>query len=413
MTARVHSRIRRCRVCAGSDLKTIVDLGRQPPANALRKLRRERPPRIPLVLVRCRGCGAVQISQSVRPESLFRSYVWVTSTSPSTREYAGRFCHEVLRRGRGRPRLIVEVASNDGTFLRPFVDQGLPVLGIDPARNIAALARQAGVPTEAEFFGSAFAARLTRRHGLADVVIARNVLPHVERAPDVVAGMAKLLSPRGLAVVEFHHAAVILAELHYDSIYHEHNLYLSLEGTRDLLASHGLFVFDVIRSAISGGSLVVFASPAPRPSSRRLERAVADEREVGVHLERPWLGFARRCEQHRRQLRRLVEQARAEGPIIGYGASARSSTLLNYCGIDHRHLACIADQNALKHAHFTPGADIPIVSPEEAFRTRPRTVLLLGWNFEREILRTIRSRFHFRGQVIVPLPGECRVIRVG
>src|SRR5687767_12701243 len=213
-----------CRIC-GQDLELIFDLGSQPPANALRASRREALPNIPLAIARCVSCATIQLTQTVDPGYLFRDYVWVTGTSKGATEYSRRFREHVEARAKRGRLSVLEVASNDGTFLARFKEAGHEVLGVDPARNLARAAADAGIPTRAEFFGTDFARSLRAAAGPFDVVMARNVLPHVPQPADVIAGISHCLSQEGLGAIEFHRADIILDELHYDSIYHEHVFY--------------------------------------------------------------------------------------------------------------------------------------------------------------------------------------------
>ena len=403
--------IDRCRLCESRELVSVLDLGRQPLANQLRRDKAEVLPTFPLAICRCGACGTIQLTETVTPDLLFTQYVWVTGTSEAARRYSCDFCDRMIERSRSGPLFVVEVASNDGTFLKPFAKRGDRVLGIDPARNIAAMAEQSGIPTMAEFFGLTLADAIVARSGEADVVFARNVVAHVADANDVVAGLARCLRADGTGAIEFHRADIILEELHYDSIYHEHLFYHSLHSIQRLLDRFGLTPFDVETSPISGGSLVVYFSKLPRPRSRAFDQMIAHEREVGVGRAEPWRAFADRCRRHAAGLKALIEARRAQGKrMIGYGASARSATLLNFCGITARDLAVIADRSPLKHHLYAPGTDILIVPPREALATNPDTVVLLGWNFRDEILEQIRTEHGWDGEVIVPLPGDAVVL---
>jgi SAM-dependent methyltransferase len=405
--------IDRCRVCEHRDIPVVFDLGRQPLANSLRQDAAETLPAFPLTLCRCRECGTVQLTETVSPELLFKHYVWVTGTSEGARAYSGLFRDRLVDRSRPGELFALEVASNDGTFLRRFVERGDRVLGVDPAQNIAAMARQSGVPTIAEFFGLHVAQGIVHQHGEADVVFARNVIPHVADANDVVAGMAQCLRADGTGAIEFHRADVILEELHYDSIYHEHLFYHSLHSLARLLGRFGLRPFDVTTSPISGGSLVVYFSKTTRPASDAYTAALSHEARLGVGKEQPWIEFGRRARAHAGALTSLVAGERAAGRrVIGYGASARSSTVLNFCGIDAGQLESIADRAPLKHGLYTPGTGIPILPPARALATKPDTVLLLAWNFRDEILHQIRDEYGWHGRVIVPLPGEPSLVTI-
>jgi hypothetical protein len=286
----------------------------------------------------------------------------------------------------------LEVASNDGTFLQRFRERGHAVLGVDPAQNIAEMARNLGIPTIADFFGLAVARKIVAEHGRADVVFARNVVSHVANAKDVVAGMAHCLSDDGTGAIEFHCANAILEGLQYDSIYHEHLFYHSLHSIDLLINQFGLKPFDLTESPISGGSLVVYFSKDDRAPTASFLRTLECERAMGIGEERPWRAFARRCDRHRAALLALVEAEKQRGKrLIGYGASARSSTLLNYCRINHRHIDAIVDRSPLKHNRCTPGSSIPIMAPAAGFAHRPDTVLLLAWNFGDEIIAQIQK----------------------
>jgi len=302
---------------------------------------------------------------------------------------------------------VYEVASNDGTFLRPFAEGGMRVLGIDPAQNIADAASKAGIPTVADFFGTSCASRVVTAHGAADIILARNVLPHVPEPRDIVAGMAICLRDNGIGAIEFHRADTIVRELHYDSIYHEHVCYFSLRDVERLLDSAGLHAFDVDDSPISGGSWVIYFAKKRRPVTAALELARSTESRLRLDEGYTWHDFANRCHDHAREFTNLVREAATSGQrIIGYGASARSSTLLNYCGIGTRDLACIADKSPHKHGTIAPGSDLPIVAPATAFAQRPDRVALLAWNFRDEILEDMARDFQWRGPVLVPLPGK-------
>jgi hypothetical protein len=403
--------LKACRVCGDASIETILDLGAQPPANSLRSDVTARLPAIPLILCRCTACGTLQLTETISPDYLFRDYVWVTGTSQVARDYSVAFHDRILQRARPGKLSVVEIASNDGTFLHRFLNGGHTVLGVDPARNIAELAEANGVPTIAEFFGLDLAQRMTAERGHADVIFARNVIPHVADVQDVVAGMAHCMAASAVGAIEFHRADIILEGLHYDSIYHEHVVYHSLHSIGRLLDQFGLQPFDVSDSPISGGSLVVYFSKDSRTPSRAYNDVIERERRIEIDQSHPWHEFARRCKQHRAALRSAIKEHKKNGKrLIGYGASARSSTMLNYCGIDCHDLDAVADRSVLKLGRYTPGTDIPIVAPQQAFEPRPDVVLLLAWNFGDEIIGQIRSGLGWHGEVMIPLPDLPRAI---
>lgn len=413
MSNTFYKTIRHCRICKSQELQPIIDFGLHPAANNLRERLDETLPTIPLSVRRCNQCGTIQLKETVNPKYLFKNYVWMTGTSETTREYSSLFYEEMINRCEIDKLFVVEVASNDGTFLQRFKDAGHRVLGVDPAENITQIANESGIPTVEAFFGLELAKKIVKQHGVANCVFARNVIPHVEDVYDVIAGMAHCLEDNGIGAIEFHYSQIILDELHYDSIYHEHLCYHSLESISYLLEKHGMTVFDVTESPISGGSLVVYFSKNKRQPTEKLRKKMELEQHSGLGTQEKWELFAQGCVRHREALKEIIRCELDSGAkIIGYGASARSSTLLNFCKIDHHHLIYIADKNPIKHNKYTPGTDILIVSPEVAFSKSPKAILLLAWNFKDEVLSLLKNDYHFKGTVIQPLPNSPQLIQI-
>ena len=405
-----------CRICKSGELLEVLNLGFQPPANQLRRPSEVAPDAVPLDLRLCAGCETAQITATIDPEVLFGTYLWVTGTSAGTRAYSSAFVEWVeaipgMREpvGDGDRRSVIEVASNDGTFLRQFSQRGWAILGVEPAGNIADQANADGVPTLPNFFSVNVAQSIVADQGYADVVVARNVLPHVAEVHSVIEGLAITAGEDGVVVIEAHDAQVILDELHYDSIYHEHLFYFSLSTLCSLCRRYGLEAFDLHRSPISGGSHVVFFSRRDRKRSVRLSKAL--DRSTTASQAGAWSKFASGSRSHAATLREVVTDACRKGKVIGYGASARSSTMLNFAGISSADLELVIDQNPLKHGRLTAGTDIPIVSPEVGLSEigSSDTVLLLAWNFEEEIVGRLRSS-GFCGDIIVPLPRKVRIL---
>ena len=399
-----------CRLCGSRQLEDVLDLGIQPPANSLRRSREEPITSAPLKLVYCMHCSAVQLTATVDPAYLFSKYVWVTATSATARTYSEVFCNEVLRRLSSSSPFVVEIASNDGTFLSRFKDKGCNVLGVDPAANIASAATAAGIPTLAEFFDERVAASILTNSGRPQVIIARNVLPHVKEIHSIIKGLVELAGSDGTVVIEFHYAKAIVDELHYDSIYHEHLFYFSLKSLFALFEQYGLLPVDAFASPISGGSLVVFFTASRIPTvSGALQKLIDAENEVGLNELSTWLKFGRASEEHAQGLKKLVDGYAVKEPIIAYGASARSSTLMNFAGISSKEIEFVIDRNHLKHGLFTPGTDIPIASYESAQgKLKGRDLLLLAWNFEEEVVGDLRA-MDFKGDIIVPLPNTIHI----
>lgn len=406
----IFEKISACRICNSGRIVQFMDLTDQPPANSLRANPSEKLPLVPLQLVHCSDCSTVQLSATVDPAYLFTHYVWVTGTSRTAHEYSKSFSSNVLKRSDIQDPFVVEMASNDGTFLKDFSAMGCKVLGIDPAKNIAEMATQDGVPTIADFFNLTTATTVKEKYGSADIIFARNVIPHVKEVHSIIEGVAFLLKEEGLGAIEFHYSQIILDELHYDSVYHEHLFFYSLKSITHLLDMYGLKPFDLTHSPISGGSLVIYFAKDQRPQSEALKEAIRQESANKTNDLQTWKDFATACETHAKELRKIVEEQRKNGPVIAYGASARSSTMLNYAGLNSDIIDCVIDKNPLKHGRFTPGTDIPIISFEEGKKRFENcgSILLLAWNFEKEIIEELRAN-GYTGSIIVPLPNKIRV----
>ncbi len=407
--------IKNCRMCGSEFLTPFFDLGLQPLANSLPATPDEQEDFYPLSLSWCPNCNLIQLNYTVDPKALFTEYVWVTGTSGVARKFAEIFSEELIARAPKREDgYVLEVASNDGTFLFPFIKKGYRVLGIDPAENIAEMATQAGAPTLCAFWNETEARTLVSKRGKAKIIFARNVLPHVANTVDFVEGLALALDRDGLLAIEAHYAKIILEELHYDSIYHEHLCYFTLKSLENLLNASGLFVFDLKTSPISGGSIIVYAKKSRSAESAVLKNYREDEEKTGVNSLASWQDFAARSVSHRDKLNGILDHMKKSDPhglVAGYGASARSSTLLNFCGINNTHVPVIADKNPLKQGRYTAGSKILIEKPESVMARKPTTVFILAWNFEEEIVKYLRDDLGFRGTYIVPLPKEPRIVR--
>jgi SAM-dependent methyltransferase len=400
-----------CRSCGEAGLEPVLSLGRTPLANALltREQLEEPEPTYPLDLVLCPACGLVQITETVPPEELFADYPYFSSFSDTmvahARELAERL---VAERGLGPASRVVEVASNDGYLLQWYRAAGVGVLGIEPAANVARVAREErGIETREVFFGRDAARTLVDEGVRADVVHAHNVLAHVPDLNGVVAGMALLLAPGGLAVVEVPYVRDMIEKVEFDTIYHEHLCYFSLTALDALARRGGLRVLDVERVPIHGGSLRLMLGRAEddAPAAPAVAALRAEERELGLHTAAPYRAFAARVEAVRRELPALLhELADAGGRLAAYGASAKGSTLLNACGIGSDLLAFAADRSTVKQGRYTPGTHLEIVPPERLLESMPDYVLLLTWNFRDEILAQQAEYRRRGGRFVVPIP---------
>lgn len=402
------------RLYPSSPLTPFFDLGEnQPPANSLRLPHELAPQAVPLCLAWSSIAKCPELTFSVDPEFLFSHYLWVTGTSATALAYLEFFAELIESKlSNNAPRLVYEVASNDGTLLSQFQKRNFEVLGIDPARNIASKANESGIPTIADFFNKELIDARPELKEKAGCVIARNVLPHVNDPRSVIAGMVASLHHNGLAIIEFHHNGKILKELHYDSIYHEHIFYFSVTTVVQLLSEAGLFPYDLAWSPISGGSAVLFASKFSQKVTPILEEQLELEKTSGVLSFESWVNFASHSSAHAKRLATLVEDSSRDGVTIGYGASARSSTMLNFAGLNSNHMKALADKSPYKHGRFSAGSNIEILSPEEALALKPNTILLLAWNFKDEIIQILKEKFRYTGKLIIPLPNDPVIVNL-
>ena len=404
----IFKTIQFCRICNSSKLIEILNLGKQAPANSLYKSTDERPPDVPLRLIFCDNCTTVQLGEDVDPDYLFSQYLWVTGTSKTAEKYSYKFAKKALDKLdnlKNNVPYVVEIASNDGTFLRRFIEKGCNILGIDPAKNIAKDASNNGVPTIPKFFNVNLAKKLIEKDGQADIIFARNVIPHVKDIHPVIEGISTFLKEDGVGIIEFHNVGLVLDELHYDYIYHEHLFYFSLKTINGLLHMHDLYIYDLMYSPISGGSWVVYFSKNKKPKSKKLLEIEKKELYNQLNKFSRWKEFSDSVLSHADRIKEVVFNKGKKIPA--YGASARSSTLLNFCGINSEHISVIIDKNPLKEGLYTAGSNIPIVSFQDGQDEikKSNQILLLAWNFKDEIISELR-KVGFKGQFIIPLPGN-------
>ena len=400
-----------CRVCGDSRIRSFFDLGLQPLANSLLERVDDREEAYPLSLCWCENCNLVQLEFTVDPKILFSKYVWVTGTSGVAQDFSKRFYEGLIQRTENsKSGYVLEIASNDGTFLKPFLGNGYDVLGVDPAENIVLMAEKDGVQTRFAFWSHATAEDVVRERGKAKMIFARNVLPHVANTRDFVDGLREALSDDGTLAIEAHHAKIILEGLHYDSIYHEHLCYFTFKSLENLLNDFGLFVFDIAESPISGGSMIVYATKTKKEESAAVHQYRKTEEAGATNTLDAWKSFAEKSFVHKDQFLKILNSYAEKGEVVyGWGASARSSTMLNFCGIGAKLVKEIVDMNPLKHGRFTAGTRIPILSAEEVMKEGPKHICILAWNFTDEIKSVLKSRFDYGGDYIIPLPGVPRV----
>ena len=399
-----------CRLCGASLATTFVDLGRTPLANSYPAADSDPAdePRYPLHAMVCDACLLVQLDAVVPAREIFDDYAYLSSYSSSWVEHARRFAEMAVERfalaGSSR---VVELASNDGYLLQHFVDLAVPVLGVEPARNVAKIAESRGIPTEVGFFGRELARSLLGRDVRADLLVANNVLAHVPDLNDFIAGIQMILKPDGTASIEFPHLLRLIESCQFDTIYHEHFSYFSLLTAEQAVARHGLRVFDVEQLPTHGGSLRLFV--CHRDDRRPDAAGLADVRalEIGAHLDQigSYSNFAASVRSVVDAVRAFFQRAAGErATVVGYGAAAKANTLLNACGISIDDMAFVVDRNPLKQDRLMQGTRIPIRAPDALDRARPDYVVVLAWNLVDEIVAELSHIRSWGGRFVVPVP---------
>lgn len=402
---------RPCRFCGAPAEQSFVDLGSTPLANSyLTEAQLAQPePSYPLRAFVCPQCWLVQADSFVPPEDIFSHYAYFSSFSDGWVEHARRFTVMARERfGLDESSQVIEVASNDGYLLKHFVAAGVPVLGIEPAANVAEAARAIGVPTEARFFGRETARDLVARGLSADLVIGNNVLAHVPDINDFVGGLAAVLKPDGVVSVEFPHLLRLIEGVQFDTVYHEHFYYLSLLAVETVFAAHGLKVFDVEELPTHGGSLRVMAcrtASQAHGTGPGLAKVRADEQAAGFDRLETYAAFQSKVAPVREGLLAFLDTAAREGKTVAaYGAAAKGNTLLNFCGVGPDKIAYVVDRNPAKQGHFLPGSHLPVLPPETIAETRPDYVLILPWNIREEVMAAMAEVRTWGGRFVVAVP---------
>jgi len=401
-----------CRFCGAVLVHTFVDLGMSPLCQTHIEPARlnEMEPFYPLHVWLCDHCMLAQLEEYVSPAEIFTEYAYFSSYSESWVRHARTYAERMVPRfGLTAGSLVVELASNDGYLLQAFVAQGIPVLGIEPAENVAQAAMARGISTEVMFFGMEAAEGLRRAGRLADLLVGNNVLAHVPDLNGFVRGMKILLHPRGVITMEFPHLLRLIEENQFDTIYHEHFSYFSFLSVRRVFEAAGLRLFDVEELPTHGGSLRIYARHAEDDTKTDNEAVLEDllerERAAGLHGLERYRAFAEQVRETKRAiLEFLVGAKRAGKSIVGYGAPGKGNTLLNYCGIRTDFLDYTVDANPYKQGKYTPGTRIPILHPDRIRETRPDYVFILPWNLKDEIMRQSAYIRDWGGRYVVPIP---------
>ncbi len=384
-----------CRFCGAPLDAVFADLGMSPLANSYLppQASNSMEPFYPLRALVCDKCFLVQLEEFETPEAIFSDYAYFSSYSSSWIEHSRRYSEQMIERlGLDESSHVVEIASNDGYLLQFFHERQIPVLGIEPAANVAKVALQKGIPTLVEFFGVQTAQSLAEESA-ADLLLGNNVLAHVPHLNDFVAGMKILLAPDGVITMEFPHLMRLIEDNQWDTIYHEHFSYFSFLTVSRVFEAHGLRLFDVEELPTHGGSLRVYGAHAEdrdKPETSAARELRERERAAGYESLETYLGYGRRVERDKRQILSFLIDLKEQGlSIVGYGAPAKGNTLLNYCGIGRDFIDYTCDLNPHKQDHLLPGSHIPIRSPDAIREERPDVVLILPWNLKDEIVEQL------------------------
>ena len=400
-----------CRFCGTSLIHTFADLGMSPPCQTHIESHQlnHMEAFYPLHAFVCDRCFLVQLQEYVTPKDIFTEYAYFSSYSDSWLKHAKSYTDQMVERFQiGSKSQVVEIASNDGYLLQYFSEKGVPVLGIEPAANVAQVAIQKGIPTTTKFFGIQTASELGGAGKQADLLLGNNVLAHVPNINDFVGGMKILLKPTGIITMEFPHLMRLMAENQFDTIYHEHFSYLSFGTVEQVFAAHGLTLFDVEELPTHGGSLRIYGRHTQdhsKPVGERVHELRTREIDAGFTKLDRYLSFGEQVKQTKWKLLEFLIRVKRDGKsIAGYGAPGKGNTLLNYCGIRTDFLDYTVDRSPYKQGKYTPGTHIPIYSPDKIRETKPDYLLILPWNLKDEVMQQMAYIREWGGQFIVPIP---------
>lgn len=400
-----------CRFCGTPLTETFVDLGLSPICNDMvyPEKAKEMEPFYPLHTYVCEKCFLVQLEEFVSPENIFDDYTYFSSYSTSWLAHCKQYTEKMIaERGINPESFVVELASNDGYLLQYFKEQNVPVLGIEPARNVAEHAiAEKGIPTEVKFFGVKTAEEVAAKYGKADLILGNNVLAHVPDINDFVGGMKVLLKPGGFITMEFPHLLNLMDYNQFDTIYHEHFSYLSWVAVSRVFEHHGLRLFDVEELPTHGGSLRIYGCHIddPRPASDAARAMKQRELDAGLETLEAYTDYTEKVKETKRKILEFLIQAKREGKqVVGYGAPGKGNTLLNYCGIMTDFIDYTVDRNPHKQGKLLPGSRIPVYPPEKIMETRPDYVFILPWNLKDEIMEQMKEIRTWGGKFVVPIP---------
>jgi SAM-dependent methyltransferase len=400
-----------CRFCGAGLQREFVDLGMSPLCETYPSSADLNHGEIyyPLHIYVCDSCWLVQLEEYESGEKIFANYPYFSSYSDSWLKHCENYCSMMTARFvLGGQSFVVEVASNDGYLLQYFVRQGVPVLGIEPAANVATVAVGKGVPTLVRFFGTELSKELAAEGRCADLVLGNNVLAQVSDLNDFVEGLKIILKPEGVLTLEFPHLQKLIELNEFDTIYHEHFSYFSLLSTVKIMEAHGLRVFDVDELKSHGGSLRVYAcrtESKTHASTQNVQKVLADERNASLDRVEGYEKFARKAQETKLALVEFLLTAKRDGKsVVGYGAPGKSATLLHYCGIGKDLIEYTVDRSPYKQGRFLPGSHIPIHHPDQIRESKPDYVVILPWNLKEEIMEQLKYIREWGGRFVVPIP---------
>ena len=400
-----------CRFCNEPVTNIFVDLGISPLSNAFLKkeMLNDVEKKFPLCVYVCDNCFLVQLPEFEKPENIFEDYAYFSSYSSIWLEHAENYVDMMIKKfDFNEKSVVIEIASNDGYLLQFFKEKNIPILGIEPAVNVAKVAKEKGIPTITKFFGVNTANELKKEDKLSDLIIGNNVLAHVPNLNDFVKGLKILLKSTGIITLEFPHILQLIEKNQFDTIYHEHFSYLSLNTVKQIFEFHNIIIFDVEEIPTHGGSLRIYAKHKINKNFE-IKNSVNDllekEKEFGLLNLSFYLEFSRKVELVKKELIEFFNNTKQNGKkIVCYGAAAKGNTLLNYCGIGKENIEYVVDINSYKQGLYLPGSHLHIKKPEEIKKDKPDFILILPWNIKEEIMKDISFIHDWNGKFVIPIP---------
>lgn len=408
-------KINYCRMCKGKNLKKVIKLSPTPPANAFltKSSIKNRESFFPLDVNFCLDCGQLQLTHVVSPIVLFKNYVYVSSTSPVFINHFEEYAKDLIKRFKlNKKSLVIDIGSNDGILLKPLKKAGVKVIGIDPAINIARKATKEGIKTFPYFLNLKIARKIVKKYGSCDAICANNAFAHINNLDEIIESVKILTKDEGIFVIEFPYLVDFIEKNYFDLIYHEHLSYLSIRCLSALLKRHSMEIFDAKKVLSHGGSLRVYIKKAPSKHKVQpiIEKFIEEEKKLGLDNVNTYLKFAKRIEENKKKLIKLLKQLKSSGKtIVGYGAPAKGNTLLNYFKIGPTILDYIVDDSKYKQGLYTPGTHILVVPFDKIAKSKPDYILLLAWNFAKPLMKKLSDFKKSGGRFIIPVP-EAKII---